>query len=156
MPHFVPLYYNINSYIWFPSEQEIVRNNSFPPDSILSQIILIWLLWEGIYICKRKICSWMIKVGNDSFLQTQFGPKASETISQRRFLAKLFICKRKIHHKVGNDSFLQSQFGPKASETISQRRFLLKYKWYISRFFPTVSIRSESVWNNFLRRYLLK
>jgi hypothetical protein len=32
----------------------------------------------------------MIKVGNDSFLQTQFGPKASETISQRRFLPKLF------------------------------------------------------------------
>jgi hypothetical protein len=33
----------------------------------------------------------MIKVGNDSFLQTQFGPKASEMISQRRFLPKLFI-----------------------------------------------------------------
>jgi hypothetical protein len=30
----------------------------------------------------------MIKVGNDCFLQTQFGPKASETISQRRFLLK--------------------------------------------------------------------
>jgi len=41
MPHFIPLYY-INSYIWFPSEQEIVRNNSFPPDSILSQIRLFF------------------------------------------------------------------------------------------------------------------
>ena len=30
-----------------------------------------------------------IKVGNDSFLQSQFGPKASETISQRRFLLKI-------------------------------------------------------------------
>jgi hypothetical protein len=30
----------------------------------------------------------MIKVGNDSFRQTQFGPNASETISQRRFLLK--------------------------------------------------------------------
>ena len=30
----------------------------------------------------------MIKVGNDSFRQTQFGPNASETISQRRFLFK--------------------------------------------------------------------
>ena len=30
----------------------------------------------------------MIKGGNDCFLQTQFGPKASETISQRRFLPK--------------------------------------------------------------------
>jgi hypothetical protein len=66
----------------------------------------------------------MIKVGNDSFLQTKFSPKASETISQRRFLPKLFISKRKIHEKVGNNSFLQSQFSPKASETISQRRFL--------------------------------
>ena len=127
MPHFVPLYY-IDSYIWFSSEQEIVRNNSFPPDSILSQIILIWLLWEGIYICKRKICSWMIKVGNDSFLQTQFGPKASETISQRRFCQNYSYVKERFRIKVGNYSFLQSQFGPKASETISQRRFLLKIK----------------------------
>jgi hypothetical protein len=31
----------------------------------------------------------MIKVGNNSFLQTKFGPKASETISQRRFLLKI-------------------------------------------------------------------
>jgi hypothetical protein len=31
----------------------------------------------------------MIKVGNDSFLQSQFSPKASETISQRRFLLKI-------------------------------------------------------------------
>ena len=81
-------------------------------------------------MCKRKICSGMIKVGNDSFRQTQFGPKASETISQRRFLPKIiYICKRKILSemmKVRNDSFLQTQFGPKASETISQRRFLLK------------------------------
>ncbi len=125
MPHFVPLYY-INSSIWFPSEQEIVRNNSFPPDSILSQIILIWLLWEGIYICKRKICSLMIKVGNDSFLQTQFGRKASETISQRRFLPKLFTCKRKIHHK--------------------------GRKW----FFPTVSIRSESIRKDFSEKVFVK
>ena len=61
------------------------------------------------------ICSGMIKVGNNSFLQTQFGPKASEAISQRRFLPKLFIRKRKIHEK-----------GRK-------------------RFFLTVSIQSESV-----------
>ena len=52
----------------------------------------------------------MIKVGNDSFLQTQFGPKASERISQRKVLPKLFICKIKERFtiKVGNDSFLQS------------------------------------------------
>jgi len=67
----------------------------------------------------------MIKVGNDSFLQTQFAPKASETISQRRFLAKLFICKRKIHHKGRKRFFPTVSIGPKASETISQRRFLL-------------------------------
>ena len=78
----------IDSFIWFPSKQEIVRNNYFPSDSILSEIFLTWLLWEGIYICKIKILSEMIKVGNDSFRQTQFGPNASETISQRRFLFK--------------------------------------------------------------------
>jgi len=68
----------------------------------------------------------MIKVENDSFLQTQFGPKASETISQRRCLPKLFICKRNIHHK-----------GRK-------------------RFFPTVSIRSESVRNDFSEKVFVK
>jgi hypothetical protein len=87
---------------------------------------LVREFWEGIYICKREICSWMIKVGNDSFLQTKFGRKASETISQRRFLPKLIISKRKIHEK-----------GRK-------------------RFFPTVSIRSESVWNEFLEKVFLK
>jgi len=77
----------------------------------------------------------MIKVGNDSFLQTQFGPKVSETISQRRVLPKLFICKKRFTIKVGNDSFLQSHFGPKASETISQRRFLLnKNDTYLNSF----------------------
>jgi hypothetical protein len=68
----------------------------------------------------------MIKVGNDSFLQTKFGPKASETISQRRFLPKQIIRKRKIHEK-----------GRK-------------------RFFPTVSIRSKSVWNDFSEKGFVK
>ena len=80
----------IDSFIWFPSKQEIVRNNYFPSDSILSEIFLTWLLWKGIYICKIKILSEMIKVGNDSFRQTQFGPKASETISQRRWRGRHF------------------------------------------------------------------
>jgi hypothetical protein len=85
------------------------------------------LLWEGIYICKRKICSWMTKVGNNSFLlQTKFGRKASGTISQRRFLPKKIIGKRKIHEKGRN------------------------------RFFPTVSIRSESVWNDFSEKVFVK
>jgi len=57
---------------------------------------------------------------------TQFGPKVSEMISQRRFLPKLFICKRKIHHK-----------GRKL-------------------FFPTVSIRSESVRNDFSEKVFVK
>ncbi len=42
----------------------------------------------------------MIKVGNDSFRQTQFGPNASETISQRRFLLKK------------NDTYLNLGFCP--------------------------------------------
>ncbi len=62
----------------------------------------------------------MIKVGNDSFLQTQFGPKASETISQRRFLPNYSYVKERFTIK---DSFLQSQFGPKASEMISRKGF---------------------------------
>jgi hypothetical protein len=70
----------------------------------------------------------MIKVGNNSFLQTQFGPKASEMFSQRRFCQNYSYVKERFRIKVGNDSFLQSQFGPKASETISQRRVLLKIK----------------------------
>jgi hypothetical protein len=70
----------------------------------------------------------MIKVGNDSFLQTQFGPKASERISLRRFCQNNSYEKERFTRKVGNNSFLQSQFGPKASETISQRRLLLKIK----------------------------
>jgi hypothetical protein len=36
--------------IRFPSEQEIVRNKSFPSYSIPSKIFLTWLLWEGIYL----------------------------------------------------------------------------------------------------------
>jgi hypothetical protein len=50
------------------------------------------------------------------------------------------------------DSFLQSQFGPKASEKISLRRYLYMSKQDLflndkgrKRFFPTDSIRSESV-----------
>jgi hypothetical protein len=66
--------------------------------------------------------------------------------------------------KVGNDSFLQTQFGPKASETISQRRFLPKLLIYVKerndkgrkRFFPTDSIRSESVWNDFSEKVFVK
>jgi hypothetical protein len=68
----------------------------------------------------------MIKVGNDSFLQTKFGRKASETISQRRFLPKKIISKRKIHEKGRN------------------------------RFFPTVSIRSESIRNDFSEKVFVK
>ena len=52
--------------------------------------------------------------------------KASETISWRRFLPKLLLCKRKIHDK-----------GRK-------------------QFFPTVSIRSESVWNDFSEKVFVK
>ena len=47
--------------VWFPSQQEIVRNKSFTSDSIPSKIFLTWLLWEGIYICKIKILSEMKK-----------------------------------------------------------------------------------------------
>jgi hypothetical protein len=55
MPHFVPLYY-IDSYIWFSSEQEIVRNNSFPPDLILSQINFFEKVF--LYVKERFVLEW--------------------------------------------------------------------------------------------------
>ncbi len=78
----------IDSFSQFPSEQEKIRNNSF----LWTQFDLNYLTclyWEGIYLCKQKILSEMIiNVRNDSFHQPQFGPRAFETISQRRFLLK--------------------------------------------------------------------
>jgi hypothetical protein len=70
----------------------------------------------------------MIKVGNNSFLQTQFGLKASETISQRRFCQNYSYVKERFRMKVGNDSFLQSQFSTKASETIFSEKVFVKNK----------------------------
>ena len=78
----------------------------------LSKILSVWIFWH--------VLTWIF------WHVTQFGPKASETISQRRFLPKLFICKRKIHHK-----------GRK-------------------RFFPTVSIRSESNRNDFSEKVFVQ
>ncbi len=95
------------------------RLNSIPNHFDLTPLRRYLYMW-------KKDLFWMIKVGKDSFLQTKFGPKASETISQRRFLPKLFICKIKIHDK-----------GRK-------------------RFFPTVSIRSKSVINNFSEKVFAK
>ncbi len=95
-----------------------------------------------------------IKVGNDSFRHTQFGLKASQTISQRRFLPKLKVCPSSVsstnpsaqnskleNNALDNTSLLLmyrrynllfysqfTQFGQKASQTISQRRFLPKLK----------------------------
>ena len=60
----------------------------------------------------------MIKVGNDSFRQTQFGPKASETISQRRW--------RRRHFSASGLSNFWRFFGGFVFAT--QRRFLPKLK----------------------------
>ena len=60
----------------------------------------------------------MIKVGNDSFHQTQFGPKASETISQRRW--------RRRHLSASGLSDFWRFFGGFVFAT--QRRFLPKLK----------------------------
>ncbi len=60
----------------------------------------------------------MIKVGNDSFRQTQFGPKAFETISQRRWRGRNFSAS-------GLSNFWQI-FGEFVFAT--QRRFLPKLK----------------------------
>ena len=60
----------------------------------------------------------MIKVGNDSFRQTQFGPKASETISQRRWRGR--------HFSASGLSDFWRFFGGFVFAT--QRRFLPKLK----------------------------
>ena len=60
----------------------------------------------------------MIKVGNDSFRQTQFGPKASETISQRRWRGR--------HFSASGLSNFWRFFGGFVFAT--QRRFLPKLK----------------------------
>ena len=50
----------------------------------------------------------MIKVGNDSFRHTQFGPKASETISQRRFFffAKISAQNSKLENNASDNTSL--------------------------------------------------
>ncbi len=72
--------------------------------------------FEKVFIhVKENFIFWSdIKVGNDSFRHTQFGPKASQTISQRRFLPKVKVCDS---YRLGvrNNSFHQPQFNPNSS-----------------------------------------
>ena len=127
----------------------------FPSDSIRVEIIWTWLLWEGIYICKRKILSEMIKVGNNSFHQTQFCPKASETISQqvlshyfRHFWSLSVVCSQIVHILIimlwkaenqqfrtksllddcGDVFFFETELDPNRTYQNSRRR--LSDKWY--------------------------
>jgi hypothetical protein len=53
------------------------KKRFFPPDSIRSENILLDFFEKVLFICKRKILSELIKERNNSFGQTQFGPKAS-------------------------------------------------------------------------------
>ena len=80
-------------------------------------------------ICKRKIISEMIKVGNDSFRHTQFSPKASEMISQRRFLPKLKVCPSSVS-------------STNSSAQNSKKDYLVGC---MKQFFPSASIRSEFI-----------
>jgi hypothetical protein len=76
----------------------------------------------------------MIKVGNDSFHHTQFGPKASETMSQRRFLPKLKVCPSSISSK--NPSAQNSKLENNASDNTS---LLLMYRMYNLLFYSQFS-----------------
>ncbi len=76
----------------------------------------------------------MIKVGNDSFRHTQFGPKASETISQRRFLPKSKVCLSSVSST--NPSAQNSKPENNASDNTS---CLLMYRRYNLLFYSQFS-----------------
>jgi hypothetical protein len=76
----------------------------------------------------------MIKVGNNSFHHTQFGPKASETISQRRFLPKLKVCPSFVSST--NPSVQNSELENNALDNTS---LLLMYRRYNLLFYSQFS-----------------
>jgi hypothetical protein len=89
----------------------------------------------------------MIKVGNDSFRHTQFGPKAFETISQRRFLPKLKVCPSSVSstNTLAQNSKLENNASDNTSLLLMYRRYnLLFYSQFscaIARFlFSNISV----------------
>jgi hypothetical protein len=89
----------------------------------------------------------MIKVGNNSFRHTQFGPKASETISQRRFLPKLKVCLSSVSstNPFRQNSKLENNASDNTSLLLMYRRYnLLFYSQFscaITRFlFSNISV----------------
>jgi hypothetical protein len=76
----------------------------------------------------------MIKVGNDSFRHTQYGHKASETISQRRFLPKLKVCPSSVSST--NPSVQNSKLENNASDNTS---LLFMYRRYNLLFYSQFS-----------------
>ncbi len=89
----------------------------------------------------------MIKVGNDFFRHTQFSPKASETISQRRFLPKLKVCPFSVSstNPLAQNSKLENNASDNTSLLLMYRRYnLLFYSQFscaIARFlFSNISV----------------
>ncbi len=131
MEPFVPW---ASSHVWYWFLSFGCKKQFFPSASIWSKFILTWLLWEGIYICKKKDYIWNdIILGNDSF-------------------------------RVRNNSFHQHQFDPNSSWLdffekvfiyVKERLFL---KWYKGRkrLFLSHSIWSKSVLNNFSEKFFAK
>ncbi len=71
----------------------------------------------------------MIKVGNNSFRHTQFSPKASETISQRRFLPKLKVCPSSVSstNPLAQNSKLKNNALDNTSLLLMNRRYNLLF-----------------------------
>ncbi len=55
-----PLVPQASSHVWYWFLLFGCKKQFFPSASIWSKFILTWLLWKGIYICKRKIISEVI------------------------------------------------------------------------------------------------
>ncbi len=138
-----PLVARAYSHVWHWYLLFGCKKQFFPSASIRSEFILTLLLWEDIYICKRKDYFWNdIKVGKDSFHHTQFGPKASQTISQTKF----FLPKRVQRFFLRNDPLQQDWV------EIARFRFCGSLFSASSSFYFFIFLRnfSASVWYWFL------
>ncbi len=140
-----------------------VRNNSFHQPQLDPNSS--WVdFFEKVFIYVKKILFLKWYKGRKQFFPSH--SIWSESISnnfQRRFLPELKVCESYLLG-VRNNSFHQPQFDPNSSwvdffekvfKYVKERLFL---KWYKGRkqFFPSHSIWSESVSNNFSEKVFAK
>ena len=75
-----------------------------------------------------------IKVGNNFIRHTQFGPKAPQTISQRRFLPKLKVCPSSV-----SSTNLSAQNSKLENNALDNTSLLLMYRRYNLLFYSQFS-----------------